>query len=827
MFKSLCLTAVLLCSLHVQAQQFSLRGLVRDSSNHEALAGATIQVENGRAFAITDDLGRFELTNLQEGSLNVIVRHLGFHTESLSVIVPSTDHVSVDLRQSTQLTEEVLVYATRATSETPTTFTNVNKPAITRQNFGQDLPYLLNWTPSVVTTSDAGTGFGYTGLRIRGSDATSINVTINGIPYNDAESLGTFWVDIPDIASSAESIQIQRGVGTSTNGAGAFGATVNLQTATKNNEPYATLVNSVGVLGNRVSDLSYNSRRHTIGFGTGLIDGHWTVDGRLSRINSEGFIDRATAKLSSYYLSAGYFSEKTIVKALAFGGKERTYQAWYGVPESRLKNNEEAMLVTAMNEGWNEEQTANLLASDSRTFNPYTYENQVDDYQQDHYQLHVSQQLSESLTGNVSIHYTPGRGYYEEYKPKDSFADYGLDPVVIGDSVVEESNIIRRRWLDNDFYGATFSLNYSASRIDLTLGGGANRYSGKHFGEIIWSEVSAVPAEYDYYNSNGEKNDFNLFAKINVSLSEKVNGFVDLQGRAITYSAFGLDNTLTGIDIDEDFTFFNPKAGVTMQLNPSGQLYTSVSIANREPVRSDFINAPQGKQPKHETLYNLEAGYRFQRNGLRVDANYYYMLYKDQLIHTGMLNDVGSPIRTNVEDSYRMGIELQALAQISPKLTINGNATFSQNRIDKFTEVLYDYGANWDEYNVVERNYQNTTIAFSPSLIAGAGVTFKPVGALDLTLLSKYVSRQYLDNTSNKRRSLDPYLVNDLRVAYTLKPRFTKEITVSLLANNLFNEAYESNGYTWGYLAGPDEYRENYYYPQAGRSYLLMLAARF
>jgi iron complex outermembrane recepter protein len=822
MFKTILLTAIVLFATHARAQQFSVSGTIRDSRSQEFLIGATIEMEGSRNFAITDELGRFRLTKLKEGEQKLIVRHVGYASKTETVLVPASD-VQILLEETAQLTDEVLVYATRASGETPTTFSNIGKQVIAKQNFGQDLPYLLNWTPSLVSTSDAGTGFGYTGLRIRGSDATSINVTINGIPYNDAESLGTFWVDVPDIASSSESIQIQRGVGTSTNGAGAFGATINLQTNSKNDVPFASLINSVGFLGNTPRDLSYNSRRHTIGFGTGLMADHWVIDGRFSRIESDGFIDRATAELGSYYFSAGYYSGNTIIKGIAFGGKERTYQAWYGVPESRLENNEEAMLITAMNEGWNEHQTTNLLSSNSRTFNPYTYKNQVDDYKQDHYQLHVSQRVNESATANLAFHFTPGKGYYEEFKPKDSFSDYGLNPVLIGDSLIEQSDIIRRRWLDNNFYGVTFSLNFAKPSFDITIGGGANRYDGKHFGEIIWAEVSAVPTEYRYYNSTGEKNDVNLYGKINWDLSSSLSGFVDLQGRRITYVASGVDNGGNMLDIDESFFFFNPKAGLTYELSHLQQLYASFSVANREPVRSDFVNAQENRKPKAETLYNVELGYRFQKENMTFHANYYYMLYKDQLIHTGRLNDVGSPIRTNVDDSYRMGIEIETLIQLNQKFLLNANATFSQNKISNFTEILYDYfdGA------VVERNYKSTDISFSPSLIAGAGLTFRPVSALELSLLSKYVSRQYLDNTSNSSRSLDPYFVNDLRFAYTFKPAFVREITVSLLAGNIFNERYESNGYTWGYLYGPDEYRENYFYPQAGRSYQLMLAAHF
>lgn len=817
----------MLLSMHASAQHI-VTGTVRSGKTNEVLSGATIAVSGTKKFGLTDEFGRFRITSLQPGEYTLEVRYVGFESKVEQITVPVASPLTIELTESSILTDEVIVYATRANDNTPTTFSSLDRQTIKKHNFGQDLPYLLNWSPSLVTTSDAGTGFGYTGLRIRGSDATAINVTINGVPYNDSESLGTFWVDIPDIASSSQSIQIQRGVGTSTNGAGAFGASINLQTTGRNDEAYAEVVNSVGFLGpDKNQDLEYNSRRHTISFGTGLLANHWIIDGRISKINSEGFIDRANADMSSYYFAAGFYAGKTVIKGLAFGGKERTYQAWYGVPESRLKGDEEAMLVTAGNEGWNDSQIENLLNSSNRTFNPYTYKNQVDDYKQDNYQLHISQTLTDRLTATASLHYTPGKGHFEEYKYDDDFSDYGLAPVVIGDSTIESSDIIRRRWLDNDFYGATYSLSYDNTQTQFTFGGGWNRYDGGHYGQLIWSEVAQVPHEYRYYENNSKKTDFNIYAKVNTALSAKLNGYADVQYRRIGYSASGFEDEGQLIDVRETFSFFNPKAGIVWRVAEGSQAYGSFSIAHREPVRSDFVDAPDNSKPKAERLANLEAGYRFQKNKFQLNANYYLMMYKDQLVHTGKLNNSGASIRTNADKSYRTGIELEGLLQISPKWIVNGNVTFSQNKILDFTEVVYDYGANWDEYNAIERHHADTDIAFSPSVISGVGITHRPVQGLELSLLSKYVGRQYLDNTSNKNRSLDPYFVNDFRVVYALQPEFLKNITLSLMVNNIFSEEYESNGYTWGYLGGGEEFRENYYFPQAGRNFLLMVSMRF
>ena len=795
--------------------QFSIQASVMDSKTRTGLPGATIKI--AEKIYNTSESGQVEITNLPAGEYNLEIKFLGYETRTMSLSLNSDEVLQIFLEETVTFTDEVVIYATRANGNTPTTFTTLEKKEVQAQNFGQDLPILLNWTPSVVTTSDAGAGVGYTGIRIRGSDATRVNVTINGIPYNDSESLGTFWVDVPDMASSSQSIQIQRGVGTSTNGAGAFGGSINLQTNTRNDEPYAEAVNSFG---------SFNTHKHTLGFGTGLLNDHWVIDGRVSRILSDGFIDRASSDLKSYYFSAGFYADKTFVKAVVFGGGERTYQSWYGVPESRLNNDIEAMQTTAINEGWNEEQTENLLNSDSRTFNAYTYKNQVDDYKQDHYQLHLSHQFTDALTGNASLHYTHGRGYYEEFKYDDDFANYGLSDVTIGDSVITSSDIIRRRWLDNDFYGVTYSLNYSNKKVSAVLGGAWNRYDGDHYGEIIWAEVMTVPIEHQYYFNNGDKRDFNIFLKANYWLTEKLNGFVDLQYRKISYEASGIENKQNEFGLDVAYDFFNPKVGLTYLLNEKQQLYTSFSVANREPVRDDFVDNP-GSTPDHETLHNLEVGYRRISERFNLNVNYYLMNYKNQLVLTGALNDVGAAVRTNVDKSYRMGVELEGVWKISNKLNWNLNFTLSKNKINEFTEILYDYGLNFDEYNVLERSYKDIDISFSPNVIAGSGFLYSPIQNLEFSLLTKYVGKQYLDNTANDVRSIDPYITNDLRLRYTLKPSFMKEISLSLLANNIFNELYESNGYTYGYLGGGVEYRENYYYPQAGRNFMAMLTLKF
>lgn len=804
--------------------QHTISGLVRDGATNEALPNASVRLQDSARATVTDAHGRFRFNNVPEGQAVLIVTYVGYAEHKQPVDVFTDVTVTIRLEPTSILTDAVVVRATRASGKTPTTFTTLTKEEIEDQNFGQDVPFLLNWTPSVVTTSDAGTGIGYTGIRIRGSDPTRINVTINGIPYNDSESAGTFWVDIPDIASSTQSIQVQRGVGTSTNGAGAFGASINLQTNLRRDDPYAEITNSFG---------SFDTRRHTLTFGTGLLNNHFVIDGRLSKISSDGFIDRASSDLQSYYFSAGFYSEKTMLKAVTFGGKERTYQSWYGVPQSRLNNDTEAMLITAMNEGWNEIQTQNLLESDSRTFNPYLYENQVDNYQQDHYQLHFSHQPANTVTVNTALHYTPGRGYYEEFRYDQDFADYGLPDTIVDDDgnmadndTIRSTDLIRRRWLDNHFYGLTWSATYDINNLNLVAGGGWNRYDGDHFGEILWSASGNIPHEYQYYFNNGDKRDFNTYAKVNYQFSEKFNAFVDLQYRKIDYTVSGTDNDLNDVSVEARFSFFNPKAGLTYALTDRSQIYASYAVANREPVRDDFLDF-EGSNPQHETLKNIEIGYRGSGSAHTFQANYYLMNYTNQLVLTGELNDVGAFVRTNAGKSYRMGIELEGNVALTEKLAWNANLTLSRNKIASYTEILEDYGADFSSYSVVENRYENTDIAFSPSVIAASALSWRPVANTEISWLTKYVGKQYLDNTSNDARSIGAYLVNDLRMSYSWKPSFVRAIDFSFLVNNLLNEAYESNGYTYGYLAGTTEYRENYYYPQAGRNFMAMVSVKF
>lgn len=693
--------------------------------------------------------------------------------------------------------EEIIITGTRAGKYTPVTYQNIKKEEIEKRNLAQDMPYMLAATPSLVYTSDAGTGVGYTGIRIRGSDATRINVTINGIPYNDSESQGVFWVNMPDFSSSVNSIQIQRGVGTSTNGAGAFGATINLETSVHSEQPFVELNNTFG---------SFNTRRHNIIMNTGLIDGKWSFEGKLAQINSDGYIDRASSDLSSYFLTGQYIGKNTLIKALAFGGKEVTYQAWNGVEQNLMKTNRTY-------------NSAGLYFDDLG--NEQFYDREVDDYRQDHFQLHFNQRMGSYWTMNAALHFTHGEGFFEQYREDEAFSDYGLQNVVVGTDTIYETDLIRRRWLDNDFYGFIYGFNYDRNRLSLTIGGGYHYYEGKHFGEVIWAQyASDGEIRQRYYDNIGKKDDFNTYIKANYDLNARLNVFADMQIRYVNYRTYGVDNDRRNIDVGEQYTFFNPKAGLTYQLNNRSSLYASYAVGNREPDRNDFVDSPT--LPKHETLGDFELGYQVTEKNYTLSANFYYMNYRNQLVLTGALNDVGGAIRTNVEQSYRSGIELSGGYKFSELLRWNGNVTFSRNKITEYVEDLNDYL----EGGISTTTYENTDIAYSPNLIAASEFTLTPMVGLDITLFSKYVGKQYLDNTGNDDRILNPYFVNDLMINYNFTTRLIKNIGINLMINNLFNTMYESNGYTFGYLYG-EEYREVYLYPQSGINVLAGLKLRF
>ncbi len=683
---------------------------------------------------------------------------------------------------------------------------------------GKDMPYILQQTPSIISSSDGGNGIGYTSLRLRGSDVKAINVTMNGIPINDAESHTVIWANMPDISSSMESIQIQRGVGTSSNGSASFGGSINLESTTLSEESYAEVNNSIG---------SFNSRKHTVKVGSGLIDEHFAFEGRLSQLNTEGYIDRAEAKLQSYYTSGAYYGENTTIKAIVFGGAEKTYQSWYGTPESKFKNDRNAIEDYAVRNGYSAEHTANLLNS-GRSYNYYLYGNQIDNYQQNHYQLHFTHEFSKAFTANLSFHYTKGEGFFEEYQENDALEFYNLDSLFIGNDTISNTDLVRRRWLDNDFYGFVFSTIYQANnKLSFNLGGGLNNYEGEHFGEVIWAKFASNSLATDkYYYNKGDKLDGNIFLKSNYQLSNKVKVFADLQLRNIHYKVKGVDNDQRPLDIDETFLFFNPKIGVNWKVDPYNSFYIYMGIANREPNRADFkdypINAPPTDASKSERLNNLELGYEHRKNNYFLMANYFLMDYKNQLVNTGHLNDVGAAVRQNIDKSYRMGVEIQAAYQPIEKLELSAHASLSTNKINGFSEKVYNYDT--EEEEVIQHG--NTEISFSPKIIAGSDINYQLFKNLKISLISQYVDKQYLDNTSNKNRMLDSYFTNDVFLNYKIPSKLIKSASVQLAIYNIFSEDYASNGYTFSYIAG-QTITENFVYPQAFRNYMLSLNLKF
>lgn len=726
--------------------------------------------------------------------------------------------VSGDTIRGIQNMESVVVKGLRA-QDAPNN-TTVNKTALNSKNFGQDMPTLLEFTPSVVTTSDAGAGIGYSGLRIRGVDASRINVTINGVPVNDPESHDVYWVNMPDLVGSIENMQVQRGVGSSTNGAAAFGASVNIKTNDLRPQPAARIDFSGG---------SFGTLRGTLQASTGLLNNRFSLDARLSEIRSGGYLDRASADLRSLALTATYLTPKSIWKAVVLNGAERTYQAWYGTPESRYRSDEQGMLDYAARNGLSDAETQNLLQS-GRTYNYYTYANQVDNYNQDNYQLHFIHRFSSKLDLNLAAHYTYGRGYYEEYRTQDELSDYGLAPVVVGTDSIMSSDLIRRRWLDNHFVGIVYGLNYQLKpNWKLTLGGAANRYTGLHFGQIIWAQFASNSQIYDrYYENDANKSELSTYLKSNYSK----NGWdlqLDLQYRGIAYSFLGVDQVsgvLADVTQNVQYHFFNPKLAFAKLLG-SNKLFGSVGIANREPVRRDFRESTPQNRPLPERMYDAELAYRLAFKRWTTQANLFLMYYQDQLVLTGQINDVGGYTRTNVDQSYRAGLELEFAYQLSQNWRLQGATTLSQNKVMNFVEYVDVYLDEAPYYTQAQITHGTTDLAFSPNFIHTLGLQYQPTAALSLALQSKYVSRQYLDNTSNVARSLDAFTFTNFICNYKVKQNFAKEMEIGLLVNNLFNALYANNGYTFSYQYGGLTTTENFYYPQAGRHFLLKMNIQF
>ena len=709
----------------------------------------------------------------------------------ISNILYSQEKIIDTVQGTKQNLDEVIVKGIRAKFSSPISYSNIYKEKLKNKNLGQDLPILLNFLPSVVTTSDAGAGIGYTGIRVRGVSPQSTNITINGIPFNDPESMGTFWVNLPDFTSSIQSLQLQRGIGTSTNGSGAFGASINISTDNISQTPYAEISSSFG---------SFNTRKNTIKFSTGKINDVFEFSGRFSKIDSDGYVDRAYSDLKSYFIQGTYLKGSTLIKAISFAGHEKTYQSWYGLTMDQLKEN--------------------------RRQNPYTYENEIDNYKQDHYQLHWNEKINNFWSFNLGLNYTYGRGYFEQYREDDNIDTYGgivsSDTNLNGEKT-DTTDLIRRRWLDNDFYVFNSSLNFIKNKIDLTISSSYSSYVGDHFGEVIWARTFSSNGKIRdrYYEGLGEKKDLSFFTKLLYSIDEKIEFYSDLQYRNVKYNTSGTTSDLVNMVIDKSYGFFNPKIGLSYKLNPNSLLYVSYARANREPNRTDYESNPD-IQP--ERLNDIEFGWRLRNKNMSLNLNSYFMLYDEQLVLTGEIDDVGNPKRTNSGSSYRIGLEIENRINISELFSFETNLTLSSNK-NKNIFSMVD-GALY--------NYGKTNISFSPSFVGSNAIIYQPSEKISLSLLSKYVGKQYMGNTDQPNSILESYFVNDINITYSIKPeKIFQSVSINFLINNILNKEYISNGYyytyddTWSVPGQIKTLDGAGYYPQATRNFLAGLVFEF
>jgi len=805
--------------------QYTLSGRVVNRSG-EPLIGASVFLHSTQSATISDDTGEFVLESIEAGGYQLKSSYIGYKSYTEYIEISDNFEVEIILEGSPFQVSEIEIIASELEYKSPFTFTDLDKEEIDLKDLGQDLPYLLEHSPSVVVTSDAGAGIGYTGMRVRGSDPTRINVTINGVPLNDSESHGVFWVNLPDFANSVEDIQLQRGAGPSTNGAGAFGATIGLNTQKITQNPYINFKGSYG---------SFNTQKLTGSIGTGLINNRFTIDGRYSVINSDGYIDRGRSKLSSYYFSAAEIGENHSLRLNVISGNEITYQSWNGVPEAKLFGTQEELLThyfNNSNEDYNTVQDSINLFESGRNYNAYTYDNQVDDYEQDHYQLLYALRASDNFKVNATAHYTKGRGYFETFRNRDKLANYGIDNIITADStIISRSNLIRRKWLDNNFYGLILNADIRLSDdANVVIGSGYNIYDGDHFGRVIFvegvSDTELDPTR-DYYFSQSTKKDHNTYAKLNYDINGSLKLFADIQYRKLDYVANGTDDDLTEFTIDADYNFLNPKFGLSYSLSDASVVYGSYALAQREPVRSDFIDARGTDIPSPEQLHDVELGYRTQVGQLSLESNIYYMLYKDQLVLTGAVNNVGSPIRVNVDNSYRVGLELSAKYRITDQLIWKPNLTISRNKIREFQEFISYFDPvtfDFDFFDIID--HSDTDISFSPNIIGGSNLMYIIRDGLYVNLLSKYVGKQFLDNTSSDLRKIDPYIVNDIQISYSFRSDYIQDITAKFLVNNFLDTKYVANGYTYSYGVS-DLITENYLYPQAGINFLLGIEVTF
>lgn len=788
--------------------QTKLTGRVVSSTDNIAIQGAHVFVKGHNTQTYTDRNGYFSLYIALAGNEIIEVTHIAFQPVSVNLNLPMDKPLHIHMVDAVYLNEEVIVKAGRVMQGSPLSFSNIQSKEIEKLNFGADLPYLLQSTPSLVVSSDAGTGIGYTGLRIRGSDLTRINVTLNGIPVNDAESHGVFFVDLPDLASSIDNIQIQRGAGTSSNGAAAFGASINIKTRMVDEESGGFVHSSAG---------SFNTFKNTAGFSTGRSSKGFALTGRLSQIKSDGYIDRGWADLKSYYLAGSWSNKNTLLSLLATSGLQKTYQAWYGIPKDSLKTNRTY------------NPSGEIISKDGELHGYYP--DQTDNYQQDYYQLHFAHRFNPLWYFTAAAFLTNGKGYYESWKNNQKFENYGVNDIPIGDTLIKRADLIQQKWLNNAFYGFHATINTDRNRLTSSFGAGFNQYNGDHYGFITWARN--YPGEefpYKWYDNNGLKTDINLFGKINYQINGHFSVYGDLQFRYIHYTIKGTHDDLRDISQTHDFRFLNPKAGVLYALDEASELYASVSVSNREPNRSVYRDADPGQRITHENLVNYELGYTFRKGRFSWLSNIYFMDYINQLVLTGKINNVGAPIMTNVPKSYRLGLENVMGLLLTKQIDVNLHFSLSSNKIVGFTEYVDNWNY-WDDPDNEPYQYVNelgtTDISFSPGFVAGGSLVYTPVKSLKTSLTANYVSRQYLDNTSSESRSLNPYLVNNLLISYTIPQKLLHMVEFSLAVNNLLNRKFENNGWVYKYMYDQKEGILDGYFPQAGIHAMAGLMIRF
>jgi iron complex outermembrane receptor protein len=799
--------SLILYSVSVLSQVVSrgIRGRVTDQDGN-GLAGCSITIEKSFLGVHSESDGNYSFSGLKDGTYSIHFSFLGYEPAVSEVNLNGETILDVKLIPRPFLTEEILISGTRAGEHSPLAYSSISGDLLKKQNTGQDMPYLLSLTPSLVETSESGNGVGYTSLRIRGTDGNRINVTIDGIPLNDPESQQVFWVDLPDLASSVENIQVQRGAGTSSNGAGAFGATISVQTANIENEPFAEVASSVG---------SFNTMKNMVSAGTGLLGGKFALQMRYSDLKSDGYVDRTGSDHRSAFITGIYRTERSRLKANIILGEEHTGIGWWGVPKDSLESNRK----------YNPTGEYTDEAGNTRYYN-----NESDNYVQNHFQLIYSLKISESLSLNTAFHYTMGKGYYEEYRAKQPYSDYGLSSLNIGDSIISETDLIRRKWMSNDFYGAVYSLKYKNDRVEAVAGGGINLYKGDHFGTIIWMK-NAGDAEKDHrwYLNNSTKGEVSFYGKVNYTLSDKISMFGDLQYRKVYYRMNGPDDDFKDISQNHSFDFLNPKAGLFYSVSQNQDAYISFSVANREPTRSDYKEASgdASATPKPETLYDTELGYNLRTGRSKFSVNLYGMFYIDQLVPTGELSNVGYSIMTNVDKSYRMGIELSAGIRLAEYVNWNINMTLSRNRIINFTEHYTDYNTtDWTE-QYLSKNLGDVNIAYSPSQVMSSDFDISVLKDVNLHLISKYVGKQYFDNTMNRGRTIDPYFVNNIRVDIAPRIKNLKRLDLQFMVNNIFNVKYENNAYGGNWYEDGNEKTWSYYFPQAGTNFMFRLGVKF